>query len=140
MKEQQKERVYAKLRELEKYREELYETLPEKFDVYVNNIEKKRATERILQIMIESVIDCLFLLNRLFNNGPPASENSVLDMLEGKISHIKKLKEMKGFRNILVHRYGKIRDELVFQFAHHDIDDFNLFIKDVENLLKDNSE
>ena len=46
------------------------------------------------------------------------------------------LKKMKGFRNILVHRYAEVDDELVFEFLRNDIKDFELFKKEVLAFLK----
>ncbi|MBS3056807.1 MAG: DUF86 domain-containing protein [Candidatus Aenigmarchaeota archaeon] len=34
---------------------------------------------------------------------------------------------MKGFRNLLVHRYGGIDDEIVFEASKNDIKDFLRF-------------
>ncbi len=47
-----------------------------------------------------------------------------------------KLKKMKGFRNILVHRYGKIDDKLAYYILKENIDDFRLFMQAIEEFLK----
>lgn len=96
------ERILIKIRELESYREELYVVLPENQQQFNKSIQTQRATERILQIMIECVIDICYLLNKELHNGPPATESSVFDMLSEKMANIEELKRMKGFRNILV--------------------------------------
>lgn len=48
----------------------------------------------------------------------------------------KKLRLMKGFRNILVHRYGKIDDTLAFKILTESISDFYDFIKEIEKFLE----
>lgn len=47
---------------------------------------------------------------------------------------------MKGFRNILVHRYGEIDDALAFKILTEKLNDFNLFIDLVNKFLKNQKE
>ena len=47
-----------------------------------------------------------------------------------------KVKEMKGFRNFLVHRYGKIVDEVAFKNIKKALPDFELFSKEILMFLK----
>lgn len=46
-----------------------------------------------------------------------------------------KLKTMKGFRNIVVHRYGSIDDKLAFQTLQEHLEDFQYFTRQVEDFL-----
>ncbi|MBI4845861.1 MAG: DUF86 domain-containing protein [Candidatus Omnitrophica bacterium] len=41
------------------------------------------------------------------------------------------LKEMRGFRNILIHEYAAIDDELVYDAAKEKLTDFNKFKKEI---------
>ena len=41
------------------------------------------------------------------------------------------LKNMKGFRNILVHKYGVINDELVFEVLSEKLEDFEKFKQEI---------
>ena len=43
---------------------------------------------------------------------------------------------MKGFRNILVHKYGIVNDERSYEFITGRVGDFELFGKEVRLLLK----
>lgn len=45
---------------------------------------------------------------------------------------------MKSFRNIVVHRYGKIDDKIAYNILRENIDDFYLFIEEIERFLEDN--
>jgi len=47
-----------------------------------------------------------------------------------------KLKAMKGFRNILVHRYGRIDDNLAYEILNENLRDFYPFMEEIENLLE----
>lgn len=42
---------------------------------------------------------------------------------------------MKGFRNLLVHKYGKVKDELVFENLEN-LDDFEKFKREIMDFLK----
>ena len=41
------------------------------------------------------------------------------------------LSKMKGFRNILVHKYGIVDNELVFEFLSNELDDFEKFKQEI---------
>jgi uncharacterized protein YutE (UPF0331/DUF86 family) len=43
---------------------------------------------------------------------------------------------MRGFRKIVVHRYGKIDDRLVFSLLNEHLGDFSEFIEEIESVFK----
>ncbi len=47
-----------------------------------------------------------------------------------------KIKEMKGFRNILAHKYGKINDKIVYLFLTENLSDFDKVIVQIEKQLR----
>lgn len=47
-----------------------------------------------------------------------------------------KIREMKGFRNILVHRYGKKDDRKVYEYLTHELRDFEKFEGEIKKYLK----
>lgn len=51
---------------------------------------------------------------------------------------MEKLKEMKGFRNILVHGYSKIEDDKVFEILSRKLEDFQDFRMEVLEFLRKN--
>lgn len=111
-----KERVLAKLAEMEGYVTELDGIRPVVFNEYKG--EKRRACERLLQIAIEAILDVCNVLVAELKLGLPSSEEDVLERLENKnvisTELLRKLRSMKAFRNILVHRYGDVEDRKVF--------------------------
>ena len=135
-----KERILSKIDELDSYLLELKEIVPNTFDDYVDFKEKRRACERPLQISIETVIDICNLILKGLRLGVPGEEEDVFDKLEKSKVITKKmkktLKSMKGLRNILVHRYGEVDDELVFQNLKHNLSDFKTFKKEILSFLK----
>jgi len=71
-----RERILAKLAELDGYLSELSQIAPPSFDDYVRSIEKRRACERLLQISVETVIDICAMLVQSLRLGLPAEKGS----------------------------------------------------------------
>jgi len=134
-----KERILAKIDELDGYLKEIEEVKPKDFEEYEGSIEKKRSCERLLQISIECVVDVCALLARGLSVGLPADEDDLFDKLgmEKILSEemVGKLKQMKGFRNIIVHRYGTVDDRLVYNALTEDVRDFIAFREQVTTYL-----
>lgn len=134
-----KERVLSKIDEIDSYLEELEKIKPSSFEEYGKSIEKKRACERLLQISVESVIDILNLIVSELKLGLPSDEKEVIEKLKNKKVISKELRkiliDMKGFKNILVHKYGTVDDELVFENLSENLEDFDKFKKEILNYL-----
>ncbi|MEM5812134.1 MAG: DUF86 domain-containing protein [Candidatus Aenigmatarchaeota archaeon] len=133
-------RILAKIDELDSYRKELEEIMPQEYEDYVSSTETKRACERLLHIMIETVIDICNLIVKELKLGLPGEEEDFFNKLQKKgilsRSLVGKLKSMKGFRNILVHRYDEVDDELVFRFLRKNLGDFDSFRKEIIAFLE----
>ena len=127
-------RFLAKIDELDQFLEELRQITPTSREEY-GEIEKKRACERLLQISIETVMTICQLLVAGKRLGLPSEPDDLFEKLaaEGLISNDLSgtLKTMKGFRNILVHEYGRIDDDLVYQFLATRVDDFHRFRREI---------
>lgn len=125
-----RDRILVKLSELEGYLGELRLIAPESLAAY-RQVEKKRACERLLQISVETVLDVCHLFVRGLELGLPAEEDDVFEKLErsgivsGDLTAI--LRRMKGCRNILVHEYGGVDDEIVFETVRAGDRDFERF-------------
>lgn len=126
-----------KIRKLEHLLEELQELTPENKEEFLASLRIRRSIERQLQIIIEWVIDVCILLVKNLRLTVPTDEESLFDILKDHLTNAQKLKEMKGFRNILVHRYGNIDNEKVFQFFTEEANDFQVFLQDAKRILKD---
>lgn len=132
-------RILVKLSELEGYLGELRQIAPESLTAY-RQIEKKRACERLLQISVETVLDVCHLFVRGLELGLPAEEDDVFERLEradvvsADLTAI--LRRMKGCRNILVHEYGGVDDEIVFETVRTHGPDFERFKREVRAALE----
>ncbi len=136
------ERILSKIDELDGYLNEINQIKPESFEEF-QKIEKKRACERLLQIAIECIIDISALIISGLKLGLPSEEDDLFGKLEiaGVISPSMKetLRLMKGFRNILVHRYDRINDNIVYDILQNRLDVFDTFKKAVIALLSKNN-
>ena len=134
-----RERILAKLDELDGYLRELREVAPTSIAAY-RKIEKKRSCERLLQIAIECVIDVGNLLVSGLRLGLPAEEDDIFEKLEhaGVISGamVVALKRMKGCRNILVHEYARVNDDIIFEAVSTKLGDFDDFRRLVISALE----
>jgi uncharacterized protein YutE (UPF0331/DUF86 family) len=137
-----KNRILSKLDELDMYLNELESIMPKSYEEYASSIEKKRACERLLHVLIECTIDICTLIVKGLRLGLPTEEEDVFEKLRRKEIISKqmerKLKAMRGFRNILVHRYGGVDDKLVFENLKK-TNDFKDFRKEISQLFKDES-
>lgn len=132
-------RVLSKIDELDSYLTELDIIKPAELEEYQNSIEKKRAIERLLQVSIETVLDVCNIIISDLKLGLPSDEDDVFNKLSEKNIISKKmaitLSKMKSFRNILVHKYGKVDDEQVYEHLS-ELEDFKKFKEEILNFLK----
>lgn len=137
----EKHRILEKIQELDTYLNELKTIKPKTYDEF-QKIEKKRSCERLLQLLIETVIDISNLMIKHLQLGLPRDINDVFkkiqehDIITSAMEET--LKEMRAFRNILVHRYDHIDNELVYKNLDN-LEDFIEFKHQILAFLKNNS-
>lgn len=106
---------------------------------YFQDLIKRRACEKTVEVAIESLIDAAAMIVSAQRFGLPTSEENILDILVKKriLSRElgEKLKDMKGFRNVLVHRYTHVDDRIVFHNLNNYLNDFYEFKNAVESYL-----
>jgi uncharacterized protein YutE (UPF0331/DUF86 family) len=126
-----RERILAKLDEVDGYLAELRQVVPGSFAEYEESVAQRRATERLLQIAIESVLDICSLFVSGLRLGLPAEEDDLIEKLERAAlvsSNLAALlRSMRGFRNLLVHEYGRVDDAIVYGVAANRLQDFVTF-------------
>ena len=134
-----KDRIVSKLDELDGYLRDIQKIAPATFAEY-KKVMVKRTCERLIQLAVECVIDICRLLVTGLRLGLPSEENDIFEKLckVGIISRTtaSRLKKMRGFRNILVHEYGDINDELVYGIVKKRLPDFHLFKVEILRALR----
>ena len=113
----------------------LEELIPSNIETYINNRTIQLAIERLLHIQIEAIMDICIQLVGYLNLGIPNSETNILDLLEEKIPSVNKIRELKKFRNILVHQYVKIEAQRIFDYASKFPDDLKKILHEINNLI-----
>ncbi len=112
------ERIKDKMREIEKYLDELHQIVPESLGEYRSDFKAKAACERYAERIIEAIIDLALLIIKDKGLPLPETDLQAFDILSqnkvlsGKLAA--RLQDAKRMRNILAHEYGTIDDEIVF--------------------------
>ena len=92
-----------------------------------------------IEFAIEDVFDICAIMNTDLALGVPGEDEDILVHLVGNgiISPAmqEKIHQMRGFRNIVAHRYGTIDDDLAFHLLMENIGDFSLFITEIERVF-----
>ena len=124
---------------MNQYLLDLEHLLPQTKKEYFQDTKTKRACEKTIELAIECVISIISIIVSEEKLGIPESEDDLIKFIEGKIvskSLAAKIREMKGFRNILVHRYGAIDDQLAYNYLINELADFDEFETEVNGYLK----
>ncbi len=135
-----RDRVLAKLDELHGYEAELKAVLPADYSGYMGNPATRRAVERLLQISVECVLDICNLLVAGLRLGLPGEEEDLFARLED--AHIISpevagtIRAMRRFRNILVHEYGVVDNQIVFMVATRKWPEVEAFKREVLRALE----
>lgn len=133
------ERIKDKLSELKIYIMELDEDIPEEEDEYLEKRVPRRACERTFQLACEDVLDiCNLIIAGKALGLPKDNRDSIKKLSDNKIipeKLSKRLEEMVSFRNLLVHRYGKVDDSRAYHYLKDEIDDLSEFILKIEKII-----
>ena len=135
-----KKRILLKFDEMDKYLNQLDGMLPDTRKEYLQDLMLRRACEKTVELAIECIISISSIIISDKKLGVPDSEDDLIEIVKkaGIISAslAERLKQMKGFRNILVHKYGEIDDDMVYDYLTQEIKDFTLFEKKIKEFIK----
>jgi len=114
------------------------------WEKYRSDLRAKAFVERYLHLAIEEVIDIANHFVSFYKWREPVGYRDLFVILRehGIIDeeHLHTFQSMASFRNMLVHRYETIEDELVFGLFKKRLDDFELFITLVVNWVEGQKE
>lgn len=133
--------VYSKITEIEESIDMVNKNLPDQIEEFVTLGIVKDGIYKRLEYAIENVFDICHVINADLSIGIPSSEEDVIQNLRNRgiidsdISD--KLMDMRRFRNIVVHRYGKIDDKIAFSLLKDELDDFERFNERIRTFLKE---
>jgi uncharacterized protein YutE (UPF0331/DUF86 family) len=136
--------ILRKLEKLREYISELRAAQDITLDKYKKNNRDRAFIERYIHISIETVFD---VANHIISYQGWKEPETYRESIQILVSHgilpdekMSDFQNMASFRNILVHHYEKIEDEVVFGIFQNKLEDFDLFGKYIlEYLKKDKS-
>lgn len=98
--------------------------------------------ERGIQICIECIIDIANIIISVSGQEKPDTYREIMlkmsDLEVVSVNFSKRLANMAGFRNILVHDYTKIDAEVILNILKNDINDFIKYTVEVNKWMKNN--
>ncbi len=131
--------IRKKIAEIRESLEMLRDNLPENLEEFQLLGLVKDGMYKRIEFCIEDVFDICAIINADLKLGIPRSDDDILEILvrNGVIDEEMKakLKGMKGFRNIIVHRYAGIDDRLAFEFFSEKLTDFEEFIEKITDFM-----
>lgn len=131
--------VQQKIREIEENLELIQESLPRESEEFRRLGLVKDGIYKRLEFSIQNIVDIFSMIHSDLRIGVPQDIDSIFEGLQKKkalpLATIALAQEMKGLRNILIHRYGEINDDLVFELLTERIDDFAKIIQAIESYL-----
>ncbi|QGP91046.1 hypothetical protein MGLY_03700 [Neomoorella glycerini] len=107
---------------------------------FLNNAEAIRSAKYAFIILIEAATNIAnHLCARLLNLAPTSYAESFLLLGENKLiddALAKRLGKMTGFRNLLVHGYGKIDNKKMLKTMREDLGDLDAFLASLQNIIQ----
>jgi uncharacterized protein YutE (UPF0331/DUF86 family) len=131
--------IRTKIREIEEGISLVEANLPATFAEFSRLGLVKDGIYKRMEFAIEDVFDICAILNTDLSLGIPGEDEDIVDhLVSGRViseSLGMKLRAMKGFRNIVVHKYGAIDDHLAYEILRRNMHDFSAFIREIEGFL-----
>jgi len=109
--------------------------IPRTFKEYQTDSKTQAAIERYLQTSIEALLEICIQMVKYFELGTPNSVDDVLELLSKNVQTTTQIKSLKKFRNVLVHQYDTIKNELVFDYIPRFVKDIKIIIKELKQIL-----
>ena len=132
--------IRSKLAEIAESIELVSEHIPESFDDFSRLGLVKDGIYKRTEFAIENIFDICSIISSDLILKMPENEEDIIENLaaRGILSKemTEKLRRMKGFRNIVVHRYGRIDDRIAYGILRTSLDDFYAFTGMIEDFLK----
>jgi len=109
------------------------------WEVYKTDMRSRRFVERTLHILVEAIIDVgQHIISDDKLREPISYRDTFAVLAENKIIRTENLKtyeKMAAFRNLIVHYYERIDDEVVFGVFRRNLNDFDLFASEILEYL-----
>lgn len=108
-------------------------------DAFLANRERQYATLHAVQLAIEACVDIATHICASDGFGLPATYAEAFDLLERgdvlEAALAERLRSMARFRNLIVHMYGRVDLERVWQLMQESLGDFDRYADAIERYL-----
>ncbi len=136
--------IKHKLKSIKENIDLVKENIPDNLEEFKKLGLIKDGIYKRIEVSIQEIINICSIINSDLKIGIPSNRDEIISALEDKEVLSKelgrKIRELKGFRNFLVHRYGKIQDEIAYVDIKEGFDDFTLFNDEILKFLDDLNE
>jgi uncharacterized protein YutE (UPF0331/DUF86 family) len=129
--------VTKKLAQIETYVQQLRRLA--RIDEIVRDIREERFVEHTLQLAIQAALDAASRITSSERLGEPRTNRDLFELLSRNgwlpDSLVAPLRDMAGFRNVLVHGYTEVDPGIVRDVVEHRLDDFLAFASEIRRRL-----
>ena len=139
------QKILEKIQRLDEYLScliQLRDEIPDE-STFLDDFHFHGLADRYLQLSCQSVIDTLNLIIIEKKLQKPESGQEIVAHLQNAniISEelYSRLSGVVGFRNILVHEYGKIDHKRIYDYLMNRLEDFEVFKKEVLKMIKNST-
>ncbi len=132
-------RINDKIKDIKTYLEQLSKIKPKNLNEYEKDFKTKAACERYFEKIAEATLDLAVLVIKERGLPIPEQDYEAFDTLEKEklIDNVlaKKLRDIKGMRNIIAHQYGDVDDKIMYNSISKELDkDVNMFLRMINKL------
>lgn len=128
-----KDLILAKAGSVKSHLNRVFEKRDVELDDFIKDIDRQEIILFNIQTAVQNCIDIAAHIISEESFGVPGSTTEMLYILEknGYLDNdlTQKMVKAVGFRNLIVHEYGKIELEQVYEIAQNDINDLNEYLK-----------
>jgi len=132
--------IRSKMTEIMESIDLVRENLPDSFEDFSRLGLVKDGIYKRTEFAIENVFDICAIINADLLLEMPENDYRIVENLAKRDiltqEMAEKIRKMRGFRNIMVHRYGRIEDEIAYSLLRNSLDDFGQFIDLIERFLE----
>ncbi len=132
--------IHQKLREIQDNLDLIAEHLPSEEEEFVSLGLVKDGIYKRLEFSIQNLVDIFSMIYSSLNLGVPADLDAIFEGLQRQKIFDKEIlslvQEMKGLRNILIHRYGEINDTTIYGLLTERVADFEKIMKAIDKYLE----
>lgn len=134
------ERALEKLKNTEVRLKRITDNTPNTLQKYQKAGIVKDGLMKNLEEAIQSLLDACAIIIKEKDLGIPSEDKGYVDLLETSNilseTNSKKLHQLRGLRNRLVHTYGEIDDKKIYENLTEKLGDFNEIINELRKTAK----